>query len=194
MRAFTLLLLLLSLPGLLGAQEMGRSPEPTRAEGTAFFLVQGSSLAGARRVFLGGGAGLVFGGRWTIAGTGLTLTENVELAGSGASTGFDLKLGYGGLTFRYAHPLASRVDLEGGLLVGAGHAVVGDLITGTEVGSDNFPLMEPEVALSIRLRSWLTIGASGGYRMAWGVEDLPRVSQEDLRSFTGSLHLRVGGR
>lgn len=194
MRLVTLLLLLFSLPGLLRAQEMERSPEPTRAEGTAFFILQGSSLAGVHRLFLGGGAGLVFGGRWTVGGMGLAITENVELAGSGASTGFDLKLGYGGVILRYAHPLTPRVDLEGGLLVGAGHAVVGDLITGTEVGSDNFPLMEPEVALSIRLRPWLTIGASGGYRMVWGVEELPRVSREDLRSFTGSLHLRVGGR
>ena len=171
------------------AQAGQASSAPSRAEATGTVLLKGSRVAGADRLFLGGWAGLVFGNRLAIGGGGLALMENVELVG----TGFDLGMGYGGLTLRYWIPWSSRVTGELGILLGAGHAQVRSLVTGTEVGSDNFGVVEPELSVLITTLPWLHLGASGGYRMAWGVEDLPRVAVNDLRSFTASISLRLGG-
>ena len=193
MRFSALLLLLLTLPGPLKAQAGQASSAPSRAEATGTILLKGSKVAGADRLFLGGWAGLVFGNRLAIGGGGLALMENVELVGSESSTGFDLGVGYGGLTLRYWLPWSSRVTGELGLLLGAGHAQVRSLVTGTEVGSDNFAVAEPELSLFVTTLPWLHLGASAGYRMAWGVEDLPRVAVDDLRAFTASISLRIGG-
>ena len=193
MRRPALFILLLLLPGPLRAQEGGDPLTPPRAEATAAFLLKGSQLAGANRIILGGGIGLLVGGRLAIGGAGLATTENVELAGLENSTGFDLGMGYGGLTVHYWHPLTQRLTWEAGFLVGAGHAEVRSLVTGTEVGADNFAVVEPELALSLTTLPWLRFGASLGYRMAWGMEDLPRVAVEDLRSFSLALTLRIRG-
>jgi hypothetical protein len=151
--------------------------------------VKGGEVLGARRVFLGGGIGLVFGGRFAIGGAGLALTGNVVES----STGFELGMGYGGLTLQYWHPWIRGLAWEANLLLGAGHAEVRSPLTGNEVGSDNFSVVEPEVGLSLTTLPWLRVGGSLGYRMAWGVEDLPQVAVDDLRSLSLSLTLRVGG-
>lgn len=171
------------------AQEGALPSVPPRAKATASLFIKGSDLAGEQRFFLGGGVGLVFGGRLTLGGAGMATTESVELGDSG----FNLDMGYGGLTLRYWYPWRSGFTWEAGLLLGAGHANVRSLVTGTEVGSDNFAVMEPELGVSLTPLPWFHIGFSGGYRMAWGVEDLPRVAVDDLRSYTASLTFRVGG-
>ena len=187
------LILLLTLPGPIQAQAGSASSAPPRARATGAVLLKGSQVAGTDRLFMGGWAGLVFGDRLAIGGGGLALSKNVELVGSESSTGFDLGMGYGGLTVRYWHPWISRVAGEVGLLLGAGHAQVRDRLVGTEVASDNFMVAEPEVALFVTTLPWLHLGTSVGYRMVWGVEDLPRVITEDLRSFTATISLRIGG-
>jgi hypothetical protein len=149
MHRLALFVLLVILPGPIGAQEGGGSTPPARTEATGSLLLKGGQVAGANRIFLGGSIGLVFGGRFAIGGAGLALTENVELEGSENSTGFDLGMGYGGLTLQYWHPLTQRLTGEAGLLIGAGHAQVRSLITGNEVGADNFAVMEPEIGLSL---------------------------------------------
>jgi hypothetical protein len=188
MRTVTLILILLTLPGPLRAQGAGESSR-ARATATGSFMVKGSTIAGADRLFVGGGVALVLGGRLAIGGAGHGLTQNVELEDSG----FDLGLGYGGLTLRYLAPLSSRTTLESGFLLGAGHAEVNSLVTQVEVGSDNFTVAEPEVTLTVAPHHRLHIGLSVGYRMVWGVEDLPRVAEEDIRSFTTSFLLRFRG-
>jgi hypothetical protein len=157
------------------------------------FLLKGGEVAGANRAFIGGGIGLYFGERFAIGGAGLALTDNVELEGSESSTGFDLGMEYGGLTLQYWLPWTERLTWEAGLLAGAGHAQVRSLITGAEVGADNFGVMEPEIRLSMTTLPWLQVGGSLGYRFVWGVDDLPRVAVEDLRSFSISLNLRLRG-
>ncbi len=121
----------------------------------------------------------------------MVLTDDVELLEAKSDTGFDLEVGYGGVVLRYRFPMADRVEAEAGTLMGAGHAVVRDRFTGTEAGADNFGLMEPEVGLSLEVLPWLHLSGGVGYRMVWGVEDLPRVEPEDLQSLTASLTLLV---
>jgi hypothetical protein len=136
----------------------------------------------------------VFGDHLAVGGGGLVLLDEVGLAGSEAGTGFSLDLDYGGIFCRFWQPLSPRLTGELGLVLGAGNAGVKDRLSGTELGSDNFLVAEPEVSLSFRVLSWLRVGVSGGYRMVSGVEDLPRVSQGDLEGATGTISLQVGGR
>jgi hypothetical protein len=156
-------------------------------------MLKGSRIAEENRLHFGGWAGLVFGGRLALGGGGFSLLENVELAGSEAGTGFDLGMGYAGVVVKYWQPLGPRVSGELGALLGAGHAEVQDRLVGTEVGSDNFFVAEPELSVFISVLKDLRLGASAGYRIVWGVEDLPRTSADDLRSITGTLSIRLGG-
>jgi hypothetical protein len=160
----------------------------------AAVLVKGGQVADENRLFLGGWAGLVFGDHIALGGGGMTLTKGVDLRGSGLPTGFFLEAGYGGVLFKYWGDLSNGFTSEAGILLGAGHAEVHDRISGQEVGAENFVVLEPEVSLFFNLYRQVYLGASGGYRFTSGIEDLPRVSSGDLRSFTATLSLRLGGR
>lgn len=193
MRHALLFCILLALPGPLGAQENQSTPTAQRAGSAAAVLLKAGQVAGADRFFLGGWAGLVFRDHLVLGGGGMALTQDVELQGSGSGTGFFLGAGYGGLLFKYWEDISPYLTGEAGLLLGAGHAEVHDRVAGREVGSENFVVMEPEVSVFYNLFRQVYLGASGGYRFAWGIEDLPRVSSGDLQSFTATLSLRVGG-
>lgn len=187
--------LLLLLPGPISAQAgQGSESSPARAGGSAAALMKLGSVAGSNRVMIGGWAGLVFGERFLLAGGGMGLTRDVELPGSGLSTGFDLGFGYGGVFLKYWEELEH--DLTGGIgiLLGAGHAEIRDRLIGNELGADNFLVLEPEASLSYRLFNQVSLEGATGYRFVSGVEDLPTVEGGDLRGFTGTLLLRVGGR
>jgi len=129
-----------------------------------------------------------------IGGGGFTVLKSVGLEGPEGETGFNLDMGYGGIFFRYWEPLSGPLIGEVGLLLGAGHGEVRDQLTRREVGSDNFLVAEAEMAAAYRFFHRFFLGASVGYRLTAGVEDLPGVSQEDFNSFTATLSLRVGGR
>ncbi len=194
MRRASLLFLLLALPGPLKAQAEPPPSQELRARSVASLLLKTSQIAGKGRSHLGGWVGLALGPRLALGGGGVTTLEAVELPGSGAGTGFNLRMGYGGLVIRAWWPLRGRLSAESGLLLGAGHAEVKDRLTAREVGSDNFVVAEPEGALTLSPLPWLHLGAGAGYRLIWGVQDLPSVEEGDLRSMTATVFLRLGGK
>lgn len=193
MRFPILFLALTALPAPVLAQEGPGSSSSKRVGGTAVMVVKGSEVAGQYRAHVGGWVGLVFGERLTVGGGGLAMLENVELAAAQSESGFDLGMGYGGLQVRYWWPLRGGFTLDGGALLGAGHAEVTDLVQGLEAGSDNFFVVEPEISVLFGLFSGVHVGAAAGYRVVWGAEDLPRVATEDLRGPTAALTLKIGG-
>jgi hypothetical protein len=160
---------------------------------TATLVAKAGTLADATRVHLGGWAGLVFGDHLILGGGGFALTDDVELPGSDGGSGFGLGMGYGGVMLKVRHPVPWNLTGELGVLVGAGNARVRDILGGGELGSSNFFLLEPEIAVFRRLHSLFHVGVSIGYRKAWGIEDLPRVSEGDMNSFTGAISLQLGG-
>ena len=195
MRRTILLGILLLLPGPLRAQEgRGDSPATPRAGSAAAFLIKSSEVAGTGRYLVGGWAGLVFGDHFALGGGGVAITEDVELQGSGSTTGFYLGGGYGGILLKYWGGFSYGFTGEAGLLLGAGQAEVRDGLSGHQVGAENFLVMEPEISLFYNLYRQVYLGASGGYRFTSSLEDLPRVSPHDLQSFTATLSLRLGGR
>jgi hypothetical protein len=192
--SFIALVLALILPGSLAGQ-VGPDPSAERrvsAAGAA--QLKGGSIAREVRLHMGGWAGLVFGERLVIGGAGYALLQDVELVGSEAGIGFDLGMGYGGLYVAYWRPVSRRMTGQVGLLTGAGHAEVRDRLVGREVGSDNFLVLEPDLALLFEVHPRVRFGVSLGYRSAHGIENLPAVSAEELRSATATLSLHIGGR
>lgn len=188
-----LLVLFLILPAPARGQTPSDPPRENRVSAAATALLKVGRIAEEGRLHAGGWAGLTFGDNFLVGGGGLALLRGVELAGSEGGTGFNLNLGYGGLVFRYWEPLAPRLTGEAGLLLGAGHAEVRDQLTRREVGSDNFLVGEAEMSLVYSILRWVQAGASVGYRLTAGVDDLPRVSAGDLNTFTGTVFVRIGG-
>jgi hypothetical protein len=135
----------------------------------------------------------VFSGRFAVGGGGFTLVENVEIPGSAGGTGFELGMGYGGVFLQLWHPIPGGFSGELGLLAGAGNAEVRDLLMGSELGADNFLVLEPTLSASRPAFRGVRVGVSLGYRKVWGVEDLLLVTGDDLQSVTGTLFLRIGG-
>jgi hypothetical protein len=193
MRRALLFVILLGLPGSVRAQEVQETPAAQRAGAAAAAFLKTGSVAGEVRLFLGGWAGLVLGDHFVLGGGGMSLTSDVGLSGSGTPTGFHLGAGYGGVFLKYWTPFSHGFSGEGSILLGAGHAEVEDRVTGEEVGAENFLVMEPEATLFFNVFRQLFLGASGGYRFTSGLDKLPRVSPDDLQSFTATLSLRLGG-
>lgn len=193
MRSFLLLLAALILPGLLSAQSTPDTVSQDRISVAASVFLKVGKIADKTRPHAGGWAGLVLGDRLAVGGGGFAVLNDVELPGSEGGTGFDLDVGYGGLFFRYWEPLSPSVFGEAGLILGAGHAEVRDQLTRAEVGSDNFLMAEAEMSLLYAFLPGAALGASVGYRMTSGIEDIPRVSVGELNTFTGTLFLRLGG-
>jgi hypothetical protein len=188
------LALALAPSGPLAAQAGRQLSDGQRVSAAAAGMLKTSRVAGVDRFHAGGWAGLVFGGRLAIGGAGFALLKDVELVGSEAGTGFDLGMGYGGLYLAYWKPVSPRFTGQVGLLAGAGHAQVTDRLMGREVGSDNFPVLEPDLSLFFAFHPRIRLGASLAYRMAWDVENLPTASAKDMRAATATLSLRIGGR
>jgi hypothetical protein len=184
----------LALPGALPGQVGPWSSGGKTVSAAAAAQLKAGNVAHERRLHAGGWAGLVFGGRLALGGAGFALLQEVELVGSEAGIGFDLGMGYGGLYVSYFKPLSHRLMGQMGLLAGAGHAEVRDRLVGREVGSDNFPVLEPDLSLFFAVHPRIHVGASLGYRLAWDVNNLPTVSAEDMRATTATLSLRIGGK
>lgn len=188
MRSKLPLLLILALPGSARAQA---GPPPSTTDGVrsaAAFTVTGGKLAGTTGAHIGGWGGLVFGDRFLLGGGGFAITKNVELPGLD-----DLRMGYGGIVVRYWGTVSRELTWGVGALLGAGNARIRNRVVGTELGSDNFVLAEPSLSLAHPLIRSLHLEVALGYRKAWGVEDLPTLSADDLTSLTGSISLRLGG-
>lgn len=187
-RTALILAIFFSLPGPLS----GQAPSEDRVSSTAGVLLKAGQIADENRIHLGGWAGLLLADNLAVGGGGFALLNDVELAGSGGGTGFNLDFGYGGLFLRYWEPLSGPLTGEVGLLIGAGHGEVRNQLDGTEVGSDNFLVSEAEMGAFYTLFERFHVGLSVGYRLTAGVEDLPGVSETDLNGFNGTLSLRIG--
>lgn len=135
---------------------------------------------------LGWGEGFAVGGAARIQGT-----DNTIATGSPDS---DLQLvtAYGGLLTQLSLPVDAPGDLFVRVLLGAGSAKIRLPVVGTEIAADNFAVIEPEVVLLRGLAGPLRVGAGVGYRLVFGVEDLPGLGAGDLRGPSARIFLHIG--
>ncbi len=153
-------------------------------------LYKATRLAGGTRSMVGVKAAVVFAGGVEIGGIGIKVLAPVDIS-VGAGGLLELRTGYGGITVAKRRLLGSRIGA--GLLLGAGNAEIRTLPVGNQLGSDNFLVFEPEVTLE--LPSWNVVHSAlgAGFRFVTGVDDLPALRAADLRGFTVTLMVVVGG-
>ena len=70
--------------------------------------------------------------------------------------------------------------------------MAGLVVVGTELAAANFGVVEPEVTGLLPLHDFVHIRTHLGYRIVYGVEDLPQVEPEHLRGATLTLSLSLG--
>ena len=70
--------------------------------------------------------------------------------------------------------------------------MAGLVVVGTELAAANFGGAEPEVTGLLPLHDFVHIRTHLGYRIVYGVEDLPQVEPEHLRGATLTLSLSLG--
>jgi hypothetical protein len=175
----------LILPGDVQTQESG---EVTGLAGATFGLTR---LAGSVEALVGGWVGLAFRDRFAIGGFGLGMPGVVELEGAGLRQ--ELRFGYGGLMLDFRPPDEGKILVGGRLLLGAGNAQVRAQPIGNQLGSDNFIVLEPQAIAELPRHSLVRLTITGGYRLVYGVQDLPGIERNDLRDWTVSLSVAIGG-
>ena len=153
-------------------------------------IYKATRLAGGTHSMVGMKAAVVFVGGLEIGGVGVRVLEPVDIS-VGEGSLLEMRTGYGGITVAKRGLLGGRIGAS--LLLGVGNAEIRALPVGNQLGSDNFLVFEPEVTLEFP--SWNVVHSAlgGGFRFVTGVDDLPTLNATDLRGFTVTLMVVVGG-
>jgi hypothetical protein len=171
---------------LMGFVLMGiAGPERASAqqERPAQAVIEGSLRATSihgRTVGMAGAAALLrVGGDFFFGGAGYLMLRPLDLSQPGS--GLELRMAYGGVLTGLRLHEGGRFRWDARLLVGAGNAKAIVPVVGTELRSDNFGVVEPEITASIWAMRLVSVRVGAGYRFVYGVQGLPRVSPEQLR-------------
>lgn len=185
--AFAVSVFSLSLGETLSAQ--GRLADQ-RVVGVLEGVLGVTTLAGGAGGLLGVSAG-VWVGRFFLGGSGAGVPGPLSISGPLAQNS-ELHFGYGGVRIGARAWRSDQLEAVFDVLAGAGRARLRDPVVGRELGADNFLALEP--ALRVRkafVEGLLQAGASVGFRLVWGVEDLPGLDAADLRGPTLTLALSL---
>ena len=150
----------------------------TTLDGGAVWMGSATALLGVTaRISLGGGGSVLLGTR--------------SLPGSARGTDQELRTAFGGLVVQFDAARREDRHLWLRVLAGAGNAKVDLALVGTQIASDNFGVLVPEIGASVRVSGPLRVGAALGYRAVLGVDDLPGLAPSDLRGPSARVLLSV---
>ncbi len=190
------LCLTLTLTALVtfGAPVRGQVAPPESAAATAVVSVgaRRTSLRNRGAWMVGGDARIFFGTSLSLGGGGWALAKPLGISSVAGASDLELAISYAGVQSEYRLVQARVTGIGLRLLVGAGSAKVSLPIVGTELAADNFGVIEPEVVGVFALRGYTELRVQLGYRLVYGVEDLPQVGPGHLRGATLTLSLRLG--
>lgn len=150
-----------------------------------------TSLDGGASWMAGATGLLCLGYRLSLGGSGFLALEPRRLAGSAPGSELDLRVAFGGLTAQLDLVETGGREAWARLLVGAGNARLDLAAARTRIASDNFGVLQPEVGGTVRVGRRVRAGAAVGYRVTFGVEDLPGVGGVDLRGPSARLLLAL---
>jgi hypothetical protein len=180
-------LLAIAGPGSLRAQEA--DTVGTRAS----LAVEGSlrlTRIRGETVRMGGVAALLnLGGRFSFGLAGWTMFSDLVVERPGGS--LDFSFSYGGAIGELNLVDTGDVVYSARLLVGAGTGKLDLPVVGTEIEADNVGVLEPEGCVSFSPIPRVRMDAAVGYRIVFGVQDLPGVTAGDLRGPTARVSLRL---
>lgn len=124
---------------------------------------------------------LSLGHRVSLGGAGSFAMEAQRVPGPVPGSDLDLRVAFGGVVGQFLVVDTGDREAWVRLLAGAGNAKLDLAVAQTQIASDNFGVIQPEVGGSFRFLGRLRAGAAVGYRITYGVEDLPGVGSLDLR-------------
>ncbi len=187
-RRAAVLLLLLSLagPGALHAQD-------ARASASVETALRIGALRGSAKAFAGGVGLLDLGRRVAFGGGGWILLGTSRIYAGSADSDRDLRVAYGGVVVAVELVRDARWDLRARALVGAGNGKISLRLAGVQLAADNFGVIEPELCGSWHMSPNASLVGSVAYRYAYGVDDLPSVSEDNLRGMSLGVGLSVRG-
>ncbi len=132
-----------------------------------------------------GGVGLLdLGGRVAFGGGGWILLGQSKISAGSADADRDLKVAYGGVVVDMELLRNHRWDVRARALVGAGNGKISLRVAGVQLAADNFGVVEPEVCGSWHLSPNASLVGTLAYRYTFGVDDLPNVSENNLRGIS----------
>jgi len=172
-RAAALLFLSLAGPGTLHAQE-------ARAHASLEAALRVGALRGTAKAFAGGVGLLDLGGRLSVGGGGWILLGTSRIYAGSADSDRDLRVSYGGVVADLELVRDERWDLRVRALMGAGNGKISLRVAGVQLAADNFGVVEPELCGSWHLSPNASLVGTVAYRYAFGVNDLPSVSDDNL--------------
>ena len=141
---------------------------------------------------IGGDLRISFDAVTSLGGAGWVLVTPLRIDDAGTGTALELAVAYGGVLLerRLSAPGTTSLGLR--ILIGSGNAKVSLPVVDTEIAADNFGVVEPEIYSALGLGGRLELRAQLGYRLVYGVEDLPQVAPGHLRGATLTVSASVG--
>lgn len=180
-------LVLLAAAAPLAGQEASERRASASLEGSlAVTPIHGSAT------WMAGLTGLIsLGHRVSLGGGGDVALQSRRVAGSVPGSDLDLRVAFGGFVAQVLVLEGDRHEGWARLLVGAGNAKLDLAAVGVQIASDNFGVLHPEVGGSVRVHRRLRAGVAAGYRVTYGVEDLPGVGAPALRGASARVLLSI---
>ncbi len=146
--------------------------------------LRATSMRGHSVGMAGGAVAVRVGDDFFFGGAGYLMMHPLDLSRPGSA--LELRMAYGGLLTGIRIHDGRHLRWTARLLLGAGNAKAVVPVVGTELRSDNFGVVEPEVTASVWAMKLVSMRVDAGYRFVYGVQGLPRVTTEQLRgSFVG---------
>ena len=187
------LCLTLTALAIFGVPAQGQATaSESPASATVSVGVRRTSLRDRSAWMVGGDALISFGHSFSLGGGGWVLAKPLGISGAEGGSDLDLTISYAGVQSEYRLARVGAGGLALRVLVGAGSAKVSLPIVGTELAADNFGVVEPEVGGVLSVGDFVQLRAQLGYRIVYGVEDLPHIDPEHLRGATLTLSLLLG--
>jgi hypothetical protein len=179
------------VPAAAAAQE---TTEPAPPQARAFLSggVRLTEIRGNTVSMIGAEGVLGIAGEWSVGGGAWILSQPSDIEGSTPGSDLRLRIAYGGLLVERRLGHTGSVSWAARALLGAGNAKLSLPAVETEIGADNFGVVEPELRASIPLVGWLRFDLRVGYRSVFGVEDLAQVTSAQIRGITAGVAFTLG--
>ena len=140
-----------------------------------------TSINGELSFFSGGRGGWIINHTFVIGGGGYRLLNDVSINGN------DLNINYGSFEFEYIYRSEALIHFTVHTGIGFGNVSYAE----TDF-DDRYFFIEPSLNAEINVVEWFRINAGAGYLYVNGIEDMPGLSDSDIRGIMGSIVFKFG--
>ncbi len=140
-----------------------------------------TSIDGELSFFSGGRGGWIINHTFVIGGGGYSLLSDVSINGN------NLNMNYGGLEVEYIYRSESLLHFTVHTGLGFGNVEYSDTSF-----DDRYFFIEPSLNAELNVFKWFRVNAGAGYLYVNGIENMPGLSDSDVRGIMGSIVFKFG--